>query len=401
MSTKHLDEAERNTPAITEQNEPWGYVRRAIECLIADARERRSYSPPACQHPRAFLDQPSGTDWCPDCGAIKYGAEPDYAWLRPRAFFMSPEQIAEADRRVAQEAREQALEKQIAQLDEELQQIDDILESVGFQKGNAVRDVGALAARVTGLSGASTPEKSAVVPGASVGGAGGETKPCPECNGSGDGPHAVCTCGANNWTTVGTVIVGPESAIGEVRCSSCGKRYPAETIVNRGQPLPRCKGCNGTGRVPLDPKPEPAQAEPAPLYIPKPGERVRVVAVHPEDPHPDAGVGDVLIVHYANIARPDWVYVRARGAWWGTWCRVEPAEIERFKSGDLVECVDTLGLEKNPSAPELGKRYEVRIAGRRWVDLVGLTGEWKAWRFRLVGPETKQPRATRESGAGS
>jgi hypothetical protein len=50
---------------------------------------------PACEHPRQYHDARSNTDWCPDCGAIKYGAEPEFAWMRPRAFFLSSARLAE------------------------------------------------------------------------------------------------------------------------------------------------------------------------------------------------------------------------------------------------------------------------------------------------------------------
>ncbi len=62
------------------------------------------------------------------------------------------------------------------------------------------------------------------------------------------------------------------------------------------------------------------------LYVPKPGERVRVVEVSREDPCPAARVGDVLTVHCAFPSRgaPVWAFVQDELSFGGTWCRVEP-----------------------------------------------------------------------------
>ncbi len=83
-----------------------------------------------------------------------------------------------------------------------------------------------------------------------------------------------------------------------------------------------------------DPAPAPA-SEPTELYMPKEGERVRVVWVDPTDHSPSHNVGDVVLIagnasrndeHSIYISRHD-CHGRASGSApgeYGTYCRVEP-----------------------------------------------------------------------------
>lgn len=44
-------------------------------------------------------------------------------------------------------------------------------------------------------------------------------------------PRAVCTCGANDWTTSMTVKDGKVEGV--AKCNACGREYPAEKLVKR------------------------------------------------------------------------------------------------------------------------------------------------------------------------
>jgi hypothetical protein len=62
------------------------------------------------------------------------------------------------------------------------------------------------------------------------------------------------------------------------------------------------------------------EAERSGLYIPKVGERVRVVEIHPDDHNPqhEVGVSYETMIGVEEAVRVGWLYFG------GTWCRVEP-----------------------------------------------------------------------------
>lgn len=64
------------------------------------------------------------------------------------------------------------------------------------------------------------------------------------------------------------------------------------------------------------------------LYVPKEGERVRVVEIAKFDPRPSHAVGDEVKTIYASTGAdsgyPSWILLRS-GTHGCTWCRVEPA----------------------------------------------------------------------------
>lgn len=158
--------------------------------------------------------------------------------------------------------------------------------------------------------------------------------------------------------------IGSKPAAGPIITSGeleVGRRYRSEKIhESDGYPAHKIGDvvtCNNGGGEGLDPKQsvfrggwlcgvrvghvggtwvtavslEPdAPVEPAPrLYIPKPDEIVRVVAVAPDDTNPDReNVGKVVVVRQATARTddPSWIWLCSDrphiGT--GTWCRVEP-----------------------------------------------------------------------------
>ncbi len=76
------------------------------------------------------------------------------------------------------------------------------------------------------------------------------------------------------------------------------------------------------------------------LYVPKPGERVRVVAVSREDPLPMHRLGDVATVRKATMSIvAGYLFLYEDGVG-GTWCRVEPVVCTCPHDGPDPLCVE-------------------------------------------------------------